>query len=222
MKIEIKINEGRRKSTKTDTNKNDEQVKDEQKKNTFAGYVKNMSWKQKLVCGGVATAVIMNALDNKKVEQPNIQYQEQYQQPLVSQNQSQNTLLDTPKTAEAKTEVINPIAITASDLLGKYSNATEYNDEKALNDFYKSKYLEITGVVESVADNTLILENDNNDKWYSDWMSVRCNIEDQHELTELNSIQIGKDVTVTGLCDGLDGLSVQMNNCYINENNLTK
>jgi hypothetical protein len=135
---------------------------------------------------------------------------EQYQ---VTKDSYQNQMQPVEK---VQAEVINPIKLEATDLINKY-NTKSYDELKDIDTQYKNKYLEVTGTVESISDNKLVLENDNNDKWYSEWMGVKCCIENQQEQAELQQIQVGDEVIITGTCKGLDGMSVQMSDCYIGE-----
>jgi len=201
MKIKIEITKSNSNSRKKETDIKPEEL-EKQKKNVVLEHIKHWSFKKKLIVGGIATALIIKANDGKEIKQSEIK------QPEVEQSNN---------FTEIQTEVIrnNPIKINADYLINSYAEAETYEQEKALDELYKYKYLEVTGTVGSLTENRVVLESGSIDKWYGDWMGVKCDIEDQQELTELDNLQVGEEVTVMGYCQGLDAMSIRLYNCDI-------
>jgi hypothetical protein len=204
VKIEIKVTKSKPKK-KSKTKKDEVSILDEaQKKNSVFEHIKNMNCKTKLVAGGIATALLIEAGKDQQKQEIQNQQQEIQQQHYTSYENTQQV--------DVQPEVIkrNPIEVDAKYLLNQYSNAATYEQQQKVDNMYKGEYLDVIGTVESVTSDRIILQNDNNDKWYSEWMGVYCNIENQQELAELKQLQTGDEVSVIGLCKGLDGLTVQL------------
>lgn len=110
----------------------------------------------------------------------------------------------------------NPIKIDATDLLKDYVNADNYEKQMEVDKLYKNKYIEVTGKFDDYVDeDTIKLLNEDNSKWYSSMMGIKCNFQDQNELLELKGIEHGDEITVLGYFEEYNGVSVVLENCEI-------
>lgn len=111
---------------------------------------------------------------------------------------------------------INPIKVDAAEILKNYANADNYEKQIEVDKMYKDKYIELTGKFDGYVDeDTIKLLNEDNSKWYSSMMGIKCNFKNQKELLELQGIEQGDEIIVIGYFSGYNGISVDLNNCEI-------
>jgi hypothetical protein len=206
MKIKIEVTKSNYKKRKEEVKK-DENTKE--KENIIEHHIRHMSLTKKIIYGSIATFLAARAIDNLTEKQ----YKE-----VPNQVQYENTTKSSSEDEIAKHDeqikVIDPIPVEAKEVLNDYANATSYEEQKSVDALYKNQYLEVNGIVNEIVDqDTLTLDNENTNKWYSEWMSIECNFTEQTDLEKLQELQTGDQINIVGYCNGYDGLTVEMDNC---------
>jgi hypothetical protein len=222
VKINIDITKAKPKVKKveTDENKKEDTKEDIKKKSPLVNYIKKMSLTQKIIAGGVITAIIV-ASNEKRVAQQQLDLQklgDTIYENTVSEIQDANNYLNSTSVAKAEATIpIQPSAVVeANTLITKYANADSFDKEKAVDKDYKDKYIEVVGKVSSLDEDGIIIKNTNeiSDKWYANYMKVECNFQEP-DLSKVKGYTYGEDVAVIGYCKGLDGLSIELDNCQL-------
>jgi hypothetical protein len=217
MKIEIKISKDKPKAKqKEETIDITEKGKHE---NLVVEHIKHLSWKKKLVYGGIATAILVNAADNKLDEQKS--YVGNQGIKYVEENAKQYTdIVNEAQAADLQMNIVNPIKVEAKEVLTDYTNAVSYEEQKSVDAIYKNQYLEVTGKVNEIIDqDTITLMNENSSKWYSEWVGIECNFNNQVDLEQIQNLQKGTEVDIIGYCTGYDKMTVELDNCIIKSMN---
>jgi hypothetical protein len=91
----------------------------------------------------------------------------------------------------------------------------EFNDnEVAAMQKYKSKVLEVTGIVKDITESNIFLES-HNDKIENMFFQICCEFPDT-EKNNVAKLTKDKEITIVGLCDGesLFG-DIQLNKCKV-------
>lgn len=198
-----------------DITRDNKPVKQPADTNTNKSSHKKMGLKKKVIYGGIATVLATPWIE--KIAEVNKANDVQIAPTQVVKAD------DIKQTIEAQSETVveqTPIEVEASNLLNSYASAVTFEEELAVDDIYVDKLVEVTGVIESVDSTSITLKNESSEKWYGEWMTVKCAFDDQSELEQIKSVQAGEEVSISGICQGLDGLSVRVSDCDLLENTL--
>lgn len=101
----------------------------------------------------------------------------------------------------------NPEIIEIDDLLNEYKKAYTIKEVKEIDDYYKGKYVEITGEINnvylgSVDGNFITLKGE--EESFNNLMTIECRFEDKEEIKEAKEYEKGDDITIQGYFIGSD------------------
>lgn len=210
--MQIKIDIKRSKSPNK-VEKEDEINLMKEKSSPISKHIKKMSLSKKIIYGGLATFLATRAIDNLTKQKDIVITPSQYEN-INSNNQTYGT-----QTNNEQIKIIaDPIKVEAKEVLTDYTQATTYNEQKSVDALYKDKYLEVNGKVGEVVDeDTIKILNEDKSKWYSEWMSIECDFNNQVDLEKIQELQAGNEVNVVGYCNGYDKMTVEMDDCILTE-----
>lgn len=116
--------------------------------------------------------------------------------------------------SEAEEDKAADVKVTAEELARAY----EENEAKA-QETYGDKRVQITGKIDSILENTIVVEVEDNEMFDLNYVGVFCSFSREDEQKKLSGLKKGQEITITGTCAGGDiaGVNVDLNNCVIND-----